>query len=254
MTVAIAPNFSSEGSVFAGVAGGILYSRDGGENWYIATLPTPPPLITSLVISPNYTQDGTLLAGTLEDGVFLSTDGGVSWFAWNFGLLDLNVLCMAISPNFGQDETVFVGAESGIFCSKNGGRSWREVGFPIDLAPVISLTVSPNYPHSGILFVGTESCGLFRSDDWGNSWKRLGNDIIRGAVNAIVLPDDSNSSQIVALLNTTIVVSYDGGKTWSDWQVNLAFESAATCIAAPNGLNTRSRLLVGLSEGGVVQV
>jgi len=88
------------------------------------------PLVSSLVISPNYTHDGTLLAGTMEDGVFRSADRGSHWVAWNFGLLDLNVLYVAISPHFACDEILFAGTETGIFRSTNVGRAWREMDFP----------------------------------------------------------------------------------------------------------------------------
>lgn len=98
VAVAVSPNFEADRSVFAGVAGGILRSIDGGHNWYIASLSSPPPFVLTLVVSPNFAHDGTLLAGTMEDGVFRWGDRGEYWAAWNFGLLDLNVLCMAISP------------------------------------------------------------------------------------------------------------------------------------------------------------
>jgi len=81
------------------------------------------PLISALATSPNFADDGTILAGSIEDGVFCSMDRGVQWAAWNFGLLDLHVLCMALSPHFGRDETVFVGTETGLFRSTNGGHA-----------------------------------------------------------------------------------------------------------------------------------
>ena len=124
--------------MFAGVPGGILRPVDGGECWFIATLPSPPPFVAALAISPNYAHDGTLFAATLEDGVFRSADRGGYWAAWNFGLLDLNVFALAVSPDYASDETLYVGTESGIFRSTNGGRAWRAVDFPADRAPVRS--------------------------------------------------------------------------------------------------------------------
>jgi len=253
MAVVVSPYFESDGSVFAGVPGGVLRSYDGGTTWHVTTLPSPPPVVSALVISPDYARDGTLLAGTLEDGVFRSADRGRRWTAWNFGLLDLDVFCVAISPDFGRDETLFVGTETGIFRSTNGGRAWREVNFPIDLAPVISLALSPGYADDGVLFAGTESHGLFGSDDRGRTWSRLAEAAITGAVNAIVLsPQFPARPDLLVMLSDALLVSRDGGGTWSDWKPGLALEEGMASVAAPQGLDPDAPLLIGLAEGGVL--
>jgi photosystem II stability/assembly factor-like uncharacterized protein len=253
--VVVSPDFGSDQSVFAGAPGGILHSVDGGQTWYVVTLTSPPPLVSTLVVSPNFTQDGTLLAGTMEDGVFRSSDRGSHWYPWNFGLLDLNILAMSISSNFADDETLFVGTESGIFRSTNGGRAWREVSFPSEVAPVLSLALSPDYAHDGTLFAGTESHGLFGSHDRGRTWARLGEEAIADTVNGIVLsPQFPAKPYILALLNDALLVSRDGGKSWSDWKPGLSVEQGTVSVAAPQGLDDAAPLLVGLIEGGVLRV
>jgi photosystem II stability/assembly factor-like uncharacterized protein len=253
--VVVSPDFASDQSVFAGAPGGILHSVDGGQTWYVVMLTSPPPLVSTLVVSPNFAQDGMLLAGTMEDGVFRSSDQGSHWYPWNFGLLDLNILAMSISSNFIDDETLFVGTESGIFRSTNGGRAWREAGFPSEVAPVLSLALSPDYAHDGTLFAGTESHGLFSSHDKGRTWTRLGEEAIADTVNGIVLsPQFPTKPHILALLNDALLVSRDGGKSWSDWKPGLPVEQGAASVAAPQGLDAAAPLLVGLIEGGVLRV
>lgn len=255
MAVVVSPGFVSDRSVFAGVQGGILRSMDGGKNWNVAVLPSPPPLISTLVVSPNFAHEGTLFAGTLEDGVFRSADRGSRWAAWNFGLLDLGVFSMAISPDFANDETLFVGTETGIFRSTNGGRAWREVNFPAEFAPVLSLALSPGYADDGVLFAGTESYGLFYSDDRGRTWTRLGEDLIADAVNGIVLsPEFPTQPDVLVMLSTALLVSRDGGQSWSDWKAGLSFEHGLASVAAPQGLDPGAPLLVGLVGGDVVRV
>jgi photosystem II stability/assembly factor-like uncharacterized protein len=206
-------------------------------------------------VSPNFTYDGTLLAATMEDGVFRSADRGSHWYPWNFGLLDLNILSMAISRDFADDETIFVGTESGIFRSTNGGRAWREVNFPPEFAPVLSLALSPDYAHDGTLFAGTESNGLFRSDDRGRTWARLGEDAVGDAVNGIVLsPEFPAKPDVLVMLNDALFVSRDGGRSWSDWKAGLPIGGGMASLAAPQGLDPGAPLLVGLVEGGVLRV
>jgi len=262
MAVAISPAFASDRTVFAGVPGGILRSFNGGENWDVVQLPSPPPMVSALVISPDYAHDGIVLAGTVEDGVFSTSNRGGNWVAWNFGLLDLNTICLAISPGFAQDETLFVGTDSGIFRSTNGGRAWREVDFPLELAPVLSLALSPGYSQDGILFAGTESHGLHRSGDRGRSWVCLGVDIVGeqsapivGAVNAILLsPEFPEKADLLVMLSGGLLLSRDGGGSWSDWKTGVNVDVGLASVAAPQGLDPGALLLVGLVDGGVLRI
>lgn len=253
--VAVSPDFESDRSVFAGTRGAVLSSVDGGEKWSVASLASPPPVVSTMVVSPSYVEDGKLLVGTMEDGVFLSSDRGSRYQRWNFGLLDLNVLTLVISPSFAEDETLFVGTESGIFRSTNGGRAWREVSFPIDYAPVISLALSPNYVNDGILFAGTESSGLFRSGDRGQTWECIGENAIADAVNAIVVsPEFPDTSSVLVALSTTLLISRDGGQSWADWREGLDLAQGVSAVAAPQGLAPDAPLLVGLIGGDVLQL
>jgi photosystem II stability/assembly factor-like uncharacterized protein len=253
--VALSPNFEDDHTLFAGVAGGVLRSTDAGLTWQVSSLPSPPPFVSAMAVSPDFARDGTLLAGTLEDGVFRSGDRGAHWAAWNFGLLDLNVLAMAISPHFVQDETIFVGTESGIFRSTNGGRAWREIDFPTDFAPVLCLALSPTYAEDGLLFAGTEECGLFQSSDQGQTWSRLGEETVPDTVNSILLaPDFPTRPDLLVLLGDALLVSRDGGQSWSDWKPGLPTEQGLASVVAPQGLEANALLLLGLVGGQVLQV
>lgn len=232
---------AADGSVFAGVNGGVLRSSDGGVTWYGSGLSTPPPLVTALVVSPDYEQDGLILAGTAEDGVFSSADRGVNWSPWNFGLIDLNVYSLALSPDFAHDQTAYAGTETGIFRSTNGGRAWRGLPFPIDAAPILSLAAAPD----GRLFAGTEHSGLYASTDRGATWQRVdAAGPITGGVNSIVLLPP----HLWLLLDDRVLMSPDHGATW---QHEPAYTLDVQGLALAVIPGTPVRLLVGLAEGGV---
>lgn len=253
--VVVSPDFAADHSVFAGVAGAVLRSYDGGVAWHVSMLPSPPPVVSCLAASPAYEQDGVLFAGTMEDGVFRSSDRGTHWVRWNFGLLDLHVLALLLSPGFAQDETLFVGTESGIFRSTNGGRAWREVAFPEDLAPVISLVISPAFKQDGVLFAGTEANGLWVTHDRGRTWTRLGAGTLGDSVNAIILaPDVPQTPALLVVTSAGIFTSADGGRAWAEFDADVPEDEAVVAVAAPGGLRAGALLLLGLSNGEVLQV
>ena len=253
-SVALSPTFAADHTVFAGISGSILRSHDGGETWQASELPLPPPLVSCLAVSPNYEIDGVLFAGTMEDGVFRSADRGAHWMAWNFGLYDLHILALAISPNFEEDNTLFVGTETGVFRSTTNGRSWRELPFPDEWAPVLSLAVSSAYQFDGVLHAGTESCGLLKSTDGGETWTRLGEDVMTEAVNHIILaPSYPAIPHLLVLSSDGLFVSRDAGASWLAWPLGKLADEELMAVATPNGLEPGASLLVGMVDGRVLR-
>ena len=250
--VAISPSFSQDRSVFAAVKGGILRSSDGGDTWFTAKFPAPPPLFTTLAVSPNFAHDGLMLAGAMEDGVFSSTDRGVNWQPWNFGLFDLGVLCLATSPHLDEDETIVAGTETGLYRSTNGGRAWRVSGFPSEFAPILSLaytTATSAEKDDTLLFAGTDNHGLFVSLDEGASWNRRAQDALSGSVNQVQIrhkPDGCR--EVFALAEDGVLVSRDAGQ---NWHFLVKTEDPPTVMLLPD-CNGKT-LFIGLIGTGIVQ-
>jgi len=255
MAVAIPPDFEHDPLVLAGVGGGILRSIDRGQTWETIPLPPPPPIVSTLIFSPDYVQDGIIFAGTMEDGVLFSSDRGHSFASWNFGLLDLNILCLAISPNFAEDEILYAGTQSGIFRSSNGGRAWRDIELPFGFEAVISLVLSPNFKKDRTIYAGTETKGLWRTPDGGKTWEQLGQDSILDPINAILLcPEYPTKSELMVLHGGEVLSSVDDGKTWKEWKPELLSENSVTAILAPQGIGVGYPVLVGLENGKIIQV
>lgn len=244
--VAVAGN-----TVFAGVKGAVLRSEDAGENWHVAGLSSPPPLVVALAVSPTYAEDSIILAATAEDGVFVSNDRGETWTAWNFGLVDLHVYALAISPAFSRDGIVFAGTESGIFRSHSGGRSWRETPFSMEAAPVLSLGLSPDYETDGRVYAGTEDSGLHVSDDFGMSWKPIETDLIAAPINAIHTAARS-AADVCLLLEDKLLWSADRGMSWALHTQSVPSGKAAMALllnAASPGV-----VLVGCADGDILHL
>lgn len=227
--------------VFACAEGQILRALDAGQTWQVAALDTPAPLVTALVASPNFAEDGTLLAATVQDGIFRSTDRGVSWTGWNFGLYDPNINALA----FADSQTIFAGTQSGIFRSRNAGRSWRDLDFPIDCAPVLCLAVN----RDGTIYAGTEMEGLQVSRDGRTTWEGL----TEGAVEQIHL---DVRGKILILKDGELLLSENAGGSWQP--ARPGFDPAADISAFTTlpGLDSAKgkNLLVGLSNGEIIKL
>lgn len=179
-------------AVFAGGYGYVARLAADGAPQCVSILPRPLPLVTALVVSPNYARDGVVLAGTAEDGVFRSFDHGEHWTPWNIGLLDHRIIDLAISPAFAVDETVFAATETGIFISANGGRSWRMSAFPHENDPALSLAASPGCVTDFAIYAGTEGGALLVSRDRGRSWSEMPGVATDGQpINALACIDDT---------------------------------------------------------------
>ncbi len=253
--VALSPSFATDRTLYAGTNGGVLRSEDAGRNWVLGATPQPAPVITALVLSPDFARDGVMFAGSMEDGVLRSPDRGSQWHRWNFGLLDLHILAMAASPRFAEDGTLLVGTESGVFMSTNGGRSWGQIGFPSDLAPVLSIALPSGYPNDGTMFVGTEASGLYVSRDNGGSWTRLGETLLPDVVNTILISARTPAPcHLLAATDDTVLTSRDGGNTWSDGGYRMPSDEAISAVAAPLGLELGDPLLVGTTDGRVLEL
>jgi hypothetical protein len=138
------------------------------------------------------------------------------------------------------------------------------------------VALSPAYAADDVLFAGTEGSGvpgyrsgvpeyrsgvpeyrsgLFHSSDRGRTWDGLGDEAIAGAVNGILLsPDFPTRADLLVVLDSSLMVSRDGGQTWSPWKADLTFDQGISCAVAPQGLDPGALLLVGLVDGGVLRL
>ncbi|MCW2876572.1 MAG: glycosyl hydrolase repeat-containing protein [Sphaerisporangium sp.] len=182
--------------------GGVWKSTDAGDTWR----PSWPNDVTQTMGALAIGQDGTLWAGTGEanpsgggltyfgNGIYKSTDGGTTWQQW--GLVDSAAIGrIVVDPT--DPNRIFVAAsgsisksvsQRGIYRVGDGGKDWKLVLAPVnDTTGGIDLAIDPTnhnrvfaalWDHkrnNGARTYGGVGSGLFRSDDGGDTWKRLEN-------------------------------------------------------------------------------
>jgi len=160
------------------------------------------------------------MSGSLG-GIFRRDVGNGHWERLSKGLPDpLNVQAITVHPT--TPNVVYLGGNRGVFRSENRGDSWERIGVPDESAEVWSILVHPTRPRT--LFAGTSPVGVYRSDDAGQTWRKLAKaalpERIKMSFHCRVMRlavDPARPDEVYATLEVGGVMrSLDGGETWDD--------------------------------------
>ncbi len=163
--------------------------------------------------------------GGTVSGVFRQQNGSSAWERLGGGLPD-GIHAQAITVHPVNPSIVFVGAGDGIYRSTDAGTRWQRLDTPADLQ-IWSVLVHPTKPR--VMYAGTSPVGVLRSDDGGDTWRKLPNvkqpDRVKMAFACRVMRlsvDPAHPEHIYAALEVGGAMrSLDGGETWSDCAAEL---------------------------------
>ena len=224
------------------VGDGIYKSADGGKTWRHLGLRDGRQIGAILVDPKNADRLFVAVLGhpygpNDERGVYRSTDGGESFQRVLFRDENTGAIDLAFAP--GDSRTVYAvlwaarqgpweyenayrGPGSGLFRSTDGGTTWQPLGkglpTPAEGLGRIGIGVAPgdgNRMYALVEAPGHD--GLYRSDDAGQSWRRISDEdrvVGRGMDFACVRVDPRNRD-VVYVANTATYRSTDGGATFT---------------------------------------
>ncbi len=196
-------------TMYAGTAGGVSKSTDGGVNW-VATAPNNA-MVQALAIDPS--NSSIVYAGTLS-GVYKTTNGGGSWTAINSGLgstgFPPNIRAIAIDPN--NPATVYAGGFLGMFKSTNGGASWASSASGLTGQNVRALVIDPVTPST--LYVGLNAVGVFKSTNSGANWTAANSGLGNLSIRSLAIVPNATATLYAGTLNG-IFKTTASGTSWS---------------------------------------
>ena len=216
---------------------GMYKSTDAGRTWDHIGLPEAGQ-IARIIVHPDDADlvyvavQGQIWGPSEERGVYRSTDGGETWEAIlqvddETGATDLTMdpsnprIIYAAMWEHGRKPWFIKsgGTQGGIFKTTDGGDTWDKLegGLP-ELIGKVGVDVSASEPNRiyAIIEAELDKGGLWRSDDYGETWTLLNNDRIlwSRAWYYIHIKADPQNSDTVWVLNAPIMKSIDGGVTF----------------------------------------
>ncbi|HMJ26772.1 MAG TPA: hypothetical protein VK475_13125, partial [Pyrinomonadaceae bacterium] len=127
--------------------------------------------------------------------------------------------------------TIWSGSDDGfVFVTRDGGKNWTNVTPPKDLMPewiqINSLEASPF--DAGTAYIAATMYKhddykpyLYKTSDYGKSWKKITNGIPDGAFTRVVREDPNKRGLLYSGTETGMYLSFDDGANWQPMQLNL---------------------------------
>jgi photosystem II stability/assembly factor-like uncharacterized protein len=257
---------------------GIYKSTDAGRTWTHLGL-RDGQQIPTIVVDP--TDPNRLFVAVLghpygpneERGIFRSLDGGRTFEKVLYRDADTGGIDVILDPSDPKtvyaalwqarqgpwENAMFAGDGSGVFKSTDGGTTWRQLkaGLPATgtLLGRAGLEVNAADPKRLYAIAGTtdESGGLYRSDDAGETWRRVNTDERiwgrPGDFNEV--RTDPKNPDVVYVANVVTWKSTDGGKTFAAFRGAPGGDDYHRLWINPNDTNI---ILNASDQGAVITV
>ena len=181
----------------------VLRTRDEGHSWE--------------EISPDLTRNQDEKQG----------NGGVPYTNEAVGAENYGTLSYIIeSPH--ESGVMVTGSDDGfVYITKDGGQSWQNIT-PKKLPETLINAIDISAHDKATIYIATTrykfndfTPGLYKSTDYGKSWKAISNGIPNGAYTRVVREDPVRKDLLFAGTELGLYVSFNGGDNWQPYQRNL---------------------------------
>lgn len=130
------------------------------------------------------------------------------------------------SPN--EKGVIWTGSDDGlVYITRDNGATWQNVT-PAGLKECLvnAIEVSPH--DKATAYIATtrykfndHTPGLYKTTDYGKTWTNINTGIANNAFTRVVREDDARKDLLYAGTELGVYISFNGGKNWSPFQLNL---------------------------------
>jgi len=155
---------------------GVRRSTDGGDTWETINGAIPNPDVHNVAVAAGPPKTVFVV---VNNDVFTSTDDGATWkslairqgFPWTY---PRGIMVQPSNP-----KVVFLtigdttpGRTGTVMRSQDAGKTWENLSLPVQPNTAMwVVNIQPTDPQ--VVFAGSRYGYLYRSDDGGNSWRKL---------------------------------------------------------------------------------
>ncbi|OOV26327.1 glycosyl hydrolase [Flavobacterium sp. LM5] len=123
---------------------------------------------------------------------------------------------------------MYTGSDDGlVHLTKDGGKTWKNVT-PANLTECLINAIEVSPFDKATAYIATtrykfndHTPGLYKTTDYGKTWKKINNGIPANAFTRVIREDDTVKNLLYAGTELGVFVSFDGGNNWQSFQVNL---------------------------------